>query len=288
MNQDLTLSTGADSSELWLPLVQTSGEHASFMERHDEVNQDSVVSFLGYDSASPNSIMSCLHMARENARSVREAISHDMWLAINELYLEVRQASKAADSDDVAVMKFSDRVKSGCTLVQGITDATLSRNEAWRWWRIGCMLERADKTSRILDVKYFMLLPSVSDVGGNRDQVQWISLLNSASALQMFQQSRSDLLPAEVAKFLLYEHRFPRSVVYALNAADESLHAITGTPLGAYSHAAEQELGRLRAELSFADIERVIGDGLHEYLDDIQQRLNSIDDLLNTHYFILT
>ena len=108
-------------------------------------------------------------------------------------------------------MKFSDTVKAGCTLVQGSL-TQLSRNEAWQWWRIGCMLERADKTSRILDVKYFMLLPSVAEVGGNRDQVQWISLLNSASAWQMFQQSQTDLLPTEVANFLLFNHQFPRSV----------------------------------------------------------------------------
>ncbi|NET74261.1 MAG: alpha-E domain-containing protein, partial [Sphaerospermopsis sp. SIO1G2] len=120
-----------------------------------------------------------------------------------------------------------------------------------------------------------------------RDQVQWISLLNSASALQMFQQSQSDLLPAEVANFLLFHQEFPRSVVYSLTAADQSLHAITGTASGAYSHAAEQSLGRLRSELSYADIDQVISHGLHEYLDNIQTRINEIDDLLNDQYFIL-
>ncbi|NEQ78637.1 MAG: alpha-E domain-containing protein, partial [Okeania sp. SIO2C9] len=261
--------------------------YAVFEEKNDTVDQDSVVTFLGYDRESPNSIISCLRQARENARSVREVISHDMWQAINELYLDVRQAAKKADTDDVAVMKFSDNVKAGCTLVHGITDATLSRNEAWRWWRIGSMLERADKTTRILDVKYFMLLPSLTEVGGNRDRVQWLSLLSSASALQMFQQSRSPFRPAESANFLLFDHDFPRSVVYCIAMADDSLHAITKTPHGSFCHPAEQALGKLRAQLNYADIEDVISSGLHEYLDTMQTTLNQIDDMLNQHYFHL-
>ena len=91
VNQDLTLSTHVSSEELWLPLVQTSGDYDFFCQCHQSFDQDSVVSFLGYDKKSPNSIVNCLKMARGNARSVREAISHDMWQAINELYLEINQ-----------------------------------------------------------------------------------------------------------------------------------------------------------------------------------------------------
>ena len=294
VNDDLTLSATSDNSNnhdsdnMWLPLIQTSGDYESFSEHYDQVDRESVIAFLSFDRFSTNSILSCVRLARENARSVRESISHDMWQAMNELYLDVLEASNVRDMQDAAIADFVDRVKSGCTLVQGVTSATLSRNEAWNWWRIGSMIERADKTSRILDVKYFFLLPSVRDVGGNRDRLQWISLLNSASALQMFQQTGWELEPSAVARFLLFDPRFPRSLLYCINVADDSLHVITGQRSGTYSNAAEQTLGKIRAELSYADIEHVIADGLHEYLDSLQQAFNHIDDLLNQQYFTLS
>lgn len=285
VNQDLSLEAQADESLQWSPLINTTGDQDLYADRHGAITRDQAIRFLAFDRRYANSIISSLWLARENARSVRNILSRDMWLRINALYLEVQALTKTRDTEDSAVVAFSELVKLGCITVQGVTDATMSRTEAWHWWRIGSLLERADKTSRILDVKYFMLLPSPQDIGTNIDHAQWIALLDSASAAQMFRQSGRALKPTEIAGFLILDQTFPRAIAHSIAEADNSLHAITGTPAGQFTNEAERSLGRLRAELCYADIERIIDDGLHEYLDDRQQALNDIDRLLAAHYF---
>jgi len=285
VNQDLTLDTQADQSQTWGALIDTTGDRQQFDTRHRRVDRDSTIHFLAYDRDYPNSIIASLWAARENLRSVRDSISRAMWLRINALYLEVKDLAARADGEEAATISFSDLVRLGCFTVQGVTDATMSRDDAWHWWHIGTMVERADKTSRILDVKYFMLLPQGQDVGSNSDQVQWIALLDSASAAQMFRRSQRSLQPDEIAAFLILDQRFPRSIAFAIAEADASLHGITGTPQGGFRDPAEQALGRLRAELVYADIAQVIATGLHEYLDDRQRALNEVDRLLSIHYF---
>lgn len=286
VNQDLSLDQhSGDETGLWAPLIQTTGDHELYAERYGEVGRDDVLHFLAYDREYANSIISSLWMARENARAVRNVITRELWLCINGLYLEVKELAGRGDVEDNAILSFSDTVKMGCMTVQGVKAATMSRDEIWHWWRIGTMLERADKTSRILDVKYFMLLPSPQHVGSNFDHVQWLSLLDSASAAQMFRQAGKRMTPPDIAGYLILDQRFPRAIAHAIAEADESLHAITGTPRGQFANEAERTLGRFRAELCYADIDVIIEAGLHEYLDDRQQVLNQIDGLLYSHYF---
>ena len=272
-------------STAWQPLISTTGDQELFAENYGAVTSESVIRFLAYDFEYDNSIYRSLWAARENARVVRNAISRDMWLRINGLFLQVQEMAQRADTTENGAIAFLDLVKTGCVTVQGTTDATLSRDEAWHWWRIGTMLERADKTSRILDVKYYMLLPSVQEVGSNIDHMQWLSLLDSASAARMFLQAGKTITPREVADFLSLDQQFPRSIAYAIAEADRSLHCITGTASGQFAGAAERALGHLRFELTFADIDAVIKHGLHEYLDEQQQSLNDIDAALYNEYF---
>jgi uncharacterized alpha-E superfamily protein len=180
---------------------------------------------------------------------------------------------------------FFRRVKLSGIHYEGVTNATLSRGEAWSFARLGRLLERADKTSRILDVQYYLLSQSPSELGATVDQVGWGALLNSASALQMYRQHHHDTSPAKVAKFLLLNRQFPRSISYCVSEAQLSLHAITGTPIKSSSHESERLLGRLQANLAYASIEDVMAEGLHEYIDKLQVALNEIGGAIQAGFF---
>ena len=147
-------------------------------------------------------------------------------------------------------------------------------------------LERADKTSRLLDVKYFMLLPSLADVGTPYDDIHWSAVLKSVSGFEMYRKKYGRITPADVVEFLVMDAEFPRAVRFCIKSASDSLHAITRTPTGAFRYRSEQLMGRLRAELDFASVESVIRGGLHEYLDGLQLKMNEIDKCLASDFAV--
>jgi len=217
---------------------------------------------------------------------VREIISSDMWEQVNRAYLLVMDAARSTIAMD-APYEFFAAVKQAAHLFVGTTYLTMSHNEAWHFGRMGRLLERADKTSRILDVKYFILLPQAQDVGTTVDELQWVALLRSASAFEMYRKSYGGITPSRVVDFLMLNPRFPRSVRYCLNKAERSLHAITGAPVGTWSNPAERELGRLTAELAYAETKEILARGLHEYVDDLQQRLDHVSDAVYFTFFTM-
>ncbi|WP_394825244.1 alpha-E domain-containing protein [Pendulispora albinea] len=286
---DVNLNLALDFSDLdaqWEPLVRTSGDTEPFKERYGEATRDNVLRFLTFDRDNPNSIITCLAKARENARSVREIISSDVWEQVNRAYLMVMDAGRGDAALDTPY-EFYSAVKQAAHLFVGITYLTMSHNEAWHFGRLGRLLERADKTSRILDVKYFILLPKPVDVGTTIDELQWAALLRSASAFEMYRKSHGSISPAKVVGFLMLDSKFPRSVRYCLNKAERSLHAITGAPIGTWTNPAERELGRLTAELAFAETKEILTRGLHEYVDDLQKHLNHVSDAVYYTFFTM-
>ncbi len=284
VNLNLLLDYPAGQRPSWEPLVLTTGDHAWFIEHYGDPSPDAVMRFLTFDDHYPNSILSSVSRARENARSVREIISREMWQQLNEFYLMVQSASRSAASPD-EMADFYARVKLSGIYFEGVTNATLSRGEAWHFAQLSRMLERADKTSRILDVKYFILLPTVRDVGTTLDQLGWNALLNSASALQMFRQKHHVTTPEQVAGFLLFDPDFPRSIRRCVIEAQESLHALTGSPIGSHRNESERLIGELRARFDYAQIDRIMDDGLHEYLDGVQIALNDIGSTIARRFF---
>lgn len=240
--------------------------------------------FLAFDRENPNSIVSCLRAARENARSVREIISSDMWEQINTFYLMV---NAAAERGIESAHDFFQQVKLGGHLFEGLTNATLSHGEGWHFCRVGRLLERADKTSRILDVKYFILLPAVSDIGTPFDNIQWAAVLRSTSALEMFRKQYHHISPDNIIDFLVLDREFPRAIHYCLVQAQESLHALSGTPAGTFRNPAEQHMGQLRAELAYIGVQQILHQGLHEFLDALQTKLNLIGDGIFETFFAL-
>jgi uncharacterized alpha-E superfamily protein len=270
----------AEDHEQWYPLVTTSGDEEDFKARYnDQATRENVINFLFADKKNPNSVYSCLQMARENARTMRESISNEMWEQINTFYLMVQnQVHKQLDADHL--YSLCRQIRQASHMFVGVTDQTMSHGEAWNFIRLGRMVERADKTARILDVKYFILLPKVEDVGTPYDAVLWTALLKSASASEMYRKKYSHIQPDKVAEFLMLDREFPRSMRFCLIRAEESLHFVTGTPMGTYSNPAEQQLGRLKAELDYANIREIIKTGLHEYLDSFEAKLNSAGNAL--------
>ncbi len=286
VNCHLMLDLPVEAKGQWEPLVLTTGDQDLFYENYATDNQASVIDFLTFSPVNPNSIISCLQNARENARSIREIISTEMWEQINKFYLQVQNIDKP-HAQDAPHDYFTDIILAS-HLLTGIQHNTMSHNEAWQFARLGRTLERADKTSRILDVKYFFLLPEVDDVGTPYDNIQWSALLKSASALEMYRKQFGPIEPHNVVDFLVLNREFPRAIRYALFSANQSLHTISGTPEGSFQNTPEQLLGRLLAELDYTSIDEIFTRGLHEYLDIFQTQLNQIDSAVFEAFFTIS
>jgi uncharacterized alpha-E superfamily protein len=284
VNYNLALDLGPEMGNHWSPLISTTGDHEDFYARYDQATERNVIWFLTFDEENPNSILSCLRSARENARTVRDMISSQMWEELNKFYLMVRDARNDA-SIMAAPFEFFGKVKLGGSLLEGVAESTMSRGEAWHFRRLGVSMERADKTSRILDVKYFLLLPNVSDIGTPIDTNQWVALLKSVSALEMYRKRHGRTTPTQVAEFLILDRDFPRSMHFCVIRAEDSLLAITGSKPGTYRTMAEQRLGRLRSELDYGNIDEIIAGGIHEFIDAFQTRLNSVGDAIYEAFF---
>ena len=309
---DLALEGTISQGRLWNALVCTFGDQADFRLRHGQADQANVISFLAFDPANPNSIASCLSAARENARTVRDMISSAMWEEINKAHLEVQSAAQRYGGW-LHPREFLEEVKRASQLITGVADATMSHGEAWHFGRLGRLVERADKTSRVLDVETFFLQPAAAaraasaggpDANGSAaaatpprtaaeppggDAVRWSAVLESASALEMYRKQYGAVSRQHVAEFLIFDRFFPRAMHFCLIKAEESLLAITGGSKGTYTNPAEQRLGRLRATLDYGAIDEVLAGagGLHGFLDGIQLRLNRASDAIHETFFAI-
>jgi uncharacterized alpha-E superfamily protein len=273
-----------DPEEQWDAIVNVTGGHADFLERYDAPTRANVVEFLAFDALNPNSILSSVTKARENARSVREMISSEMWEEVNAFYLAV-SGPGARDRALYQTHEFFQEVRRASHLVEGTKNETMPHSEAWHFSRLGRFIERADQTSRILDVKYFLLLPSTADVGKPVDDLQWSALLRSASGFEAYRKAFGRVSAPSVAAFLLMDREFPRSVYHCLSEAQESLGAVSAPSPRGVANPAERALGLLVAELHYADATEVIASGLHEFVDGLQVKLNIVGDEIGRTFF---
>ena len=286
VNLNLLLDMPSEKGKHWEPLMMITGDQELFDKKYQAYTQKEVSHFLTFDREYPNSILTCLAAARENGRSIREIISSEMWEHLNNFYLELadNRSLKMALEDPHRFFKI---IQMRSHLFTGLMDSTMSHGEAWNFARIGMMIERADKTSRILDVKYFMLLPRADMVNTPIDNIQWTAVLKSASAFEMFRKEHHQITPRKVAGFLIFDNQFPRSIRHCISKAQICLYRITGSPPGSASSTAEKRLGRLKADLEYTDIDEVLDHGMHEYLDGLQIRLNQVDEAIGTSFFNL-
>lgn len=284
VNARLILDVGRDrDTAQWEPLVRASGDEKDFKRRYDQPSEKNVIRFLTFDSENPNSILSCVQRARENARTVREIISSEVWETINALYHLVEQHSRKRRIDNL--QDFFRQVHSANHLLTGLFENTISHGEGWHFARVGRLLERADKTGRMLDVKYFLLLPSADYLDSPYDTVEWGAVLKSVSAFEMYRKQFHRANYRDVTRFLVFDAEFPRAIRYCIHTAAHSLARVTDM-LNVTVRASE-EMAKLQALLDDANIDQILKNGLHEFVDIFQLNLNVVDQVLYQSFFSL-
>jgi len=272
--------------EYWLPVIQTTGDDEQFFALHPQATGQQVTEFLVFNQENSNSIVSSICQARENARMVRDQITVELWEELNRLYWFVktpvaRKVWKESPSD------FFQQIKAASLHIIGLTYSTLIRNEGWWFAQAGKFIERADKTSRMLDLRHKSLTAKVAPGAGvsETDVLKWSAILRSCSAWDAYKSIHgAEITPRLVAEFLLLNEDFPRSVLFSVGELNYALREISGVPEGKFSNDAEKLAGRLEAELQFGTIDEIFAAGLHGYLDRVQTQLNDIGmGLFNTY-----
>lgn len=282
VNFNLALDLPPTVNEQWEPLLVATADHTLFFNYYDKANREDVINFMTFDKRNPNSILSCLSAARENARTIRETITKEMWESINALYLKLRNASP--DTHSEKMQDFFEDIKANCQFYHGIVDSTFTRNEAWHFGRLGRHLERADKSSRFLDVKYYT--QQEDNPNSTLDLILWTAVLKSVSAYNMYRQTHKALTPFNVVSFLILDRYFPRSITYSLIQSELSIYAIAGSsPDKGATNPAEKLLSKLRSEIEYTEEETIFKKGLHLYLDQFQKRNNEVDKAIYDSYF---
>jgi len=276
------VTPGLAWAEPWsVPLI-TTGLATEYYERFPKLSAENVLRFMILDSANPSSIFCCLRAARESARSVRGAITSEMYEDLNSSWLEMRGYDYAA-IDATGVSEFLEWVKMRSHLFRGVTFGTMLRDESYHFLRLGTHLERADNTARILDVKYHTLLPSAADVGGAVDYYQWGALLRSVSGFESYRKIYSDVItPRRVAELLILRADMPRSLHSCTNFIHETLERLCDES----SQELERMSGELHARLHYGKMDDIIRLGLHEYLMEFLTRISALGNEVSRQFLV--
>lgn len=275
---DISNLNDSKLAEHWMPVIQSSGDEELFQTLHERATGASVTEFLVFQSENPNSIYSAVAQARENARMVRDQITLELWEEINRLYLFLRSPD-ARHVWQRSPADFFQQVKSASLLIVGVIYATVSHNEGWHFMQLGKFIERADKITRILDVRHAAFPPrGVPEEVSQREVLEWSAVLRSCTAWDAYKAIHgSEIHPRLVAEFLLMNEEFPRSVRFCVERLDTALRSISGVTARRFSNNAEQLSGRLLAELQFGTMGEFLEQhGLHDFLDLLQLRFNAI------------
>jgi uncharacterized alpha-E superfamily protein len=272
----------SNQDEEWRSALIAAGVLPAFLKKYDAVTTERAARFIGCDPDNASSILSCLEKARINARAMRTMLTRDMWDAVNGAWLEGRRLGPN-DFRPEMLPDTLDWVRTISNRFTGAYQQTMLRNEIYSFVALGASIERADNTARILDVKYHVLLPDYSGVGGMLDYYQWTSILRSVSAVRAYQWIyRDEVKPWNVAELLLLRPEMPRSlracyddIVYCLDAlADDD----------GRRGEAHDVAGAIAAQLKFARIEDIFQTGLHEHLTELIQRTGELGGLVRDFY----
>ena len=270
--------------EQWEPLVRATGDEEYFKENYGDYTAANVQQFLTFDREYHSSLRTSISNARENARTVREAISSEAWEQLNTFYHFVKNAERSPENPLDA--DFYHEVVQHSYHLNGILDATMTRDTGWNFANSGRFLERADKTSRILDVKYFTLLRNVTDVNTTFDDLLWSSVLRSVSGFEMFRKRYHTLTVERIVDFLILDSKFPRAVRYSLQQARHSLSEVAG-PVAEFENEAIKQADSLLDRLDATTARQIIDGGMHEFVDSLQHSLNAIGKAAQETYFAL-
>jgi uncharacterized alpha-E superfamily protein len=268
----------------WDPLLVMAGEEPRFRTLYEEANAHTVFEFLAFRQDNPNSIVQCISKARENARTIRDRLSREMWEDINGLYHAV-SAFDPQQEITGGPHRFCDVVKFGSHRFHGVADATLPHDEGWRFLQLGCYLERAEMTARLVDVQYQHLLDAPQQLG-QPDNHQWMAVLKSVGAYEAYRRKYySQILPQQVAEMLILHPHHPRSIHFSINEVQFALRALSGTAPGSYSNEAERLAGKVLESLRYDKIEEIFNRGLHAYLNELLESCLAIGENIARSYF---
>lgn len=268
-------------SNEWESAVASASDLELFNSLYDAATEDSVRDFLAFNPQNPSSIRNCLQTARENARSVRTALTTEMWEALNGAWLELNRFDTRMGREEFT--RFLDWVKGVVLAFDGSSYRTMLRNDAFWFTRLGGAIERADNTARILDVKYHLLLPETEWVGGSLDYFQWTTILREVSAVTAYHWVyRQSVKPWLVADLLILNRQLPRSLAncYEILVRHLDLIADAYGRRGPSQRLASATLGRLSNER----IEGIFGGGLHEFVEDFIDTNNALGTAIAEQY----
>jgi len=268
----------------WDPLLVMAGGEGRFRQLCRQANAETVFEFLAFRHDNPNSIVRCIANARENARTIRDQISREMWEDINGLYLAV---NRFQPPEEIAAgpHRFCDAIKFGSHRFHGVTDATLPHDEGWQFLRVGWSLERAEMTARTIDVQYQNLLDAPSTMGTPHNH-QWMAVLRSVGAYEAYhRQYQSSIEPESVAEMLILHPQHPRSIRFSITEVQSALREISGAGVGSYASEAERLTGKVLESLRYDRVDEIFRRGLHSYLNDLLRIFAAIGEDIERKYF---
>ncbi len=269
----------------WESAIIISGCEPLFQESGCALERDAILDFLVRDPENPSSLYSSIEAARINGRSVRTVLTMEMWESLNTTWLEFEPRWDAARSTG-EVRAFLEWIKERSASFRGAIGGTMVRDQAWRFNQIGTHIERADNTARILDVKYHVLLPEDSGVGGSVDYFQWTTILRAVSALGSYHYIyRDQPKPWKIAELLMLRPEMPRSLIYCVGTVQDRLFELQdelGDKTVCYRYA-----GKLYSELRYADATEIFQSGLHEWLTQFIERNDRLSEEIRNCYMLV-
>ena len=275
-------SAGHGYRSEWDSLLRASGTADGFAEKYGDPVQRNIETYLFFDRDNPSSVASCLERARENARIVRTALTTQVWDALNTAFQEMRQLERRPRSG-LELTEMTEWTMRQAALVRGSIDATLLRNDGYDFLGLGFAIERADNTARLMDVKYYVLLPQVEFVGSGLDNYQWQTLLRAISAHRSFHWAYGgEITASKVAHFLILNPQCPRALITAARTAMWHLDQI-GRGYGHIGEA-QQMAHSMVAHLADMTVEEIFDEGLHEFLGRFVGEINALAGQVHATY----
>ena len=269
----------------WESTLIATGCEQGYRAKYAEVTPAAVIDYLVRDPENPSSLYSCIETARRNARAVRTALTVDMWNALNETWLRMREKLVSGFTPDQA-SEVLEWVKQRSQLFNGAYANTMLRNDAYYFTRLGTFLERADNTARLLDVKYHVLLPESEGIGGALDYYQWQAILRSVSALRSYHWVYHDRLkPWLVAELLILRPEMPRSLVSCYEEIARTLDLLAASHAGKRGEC-HRLAGEVYARLRYGRIQAVFDLGLHEFVTEFVNRSLILGDEIASLYLL--
>lgn len=277
----LPSSYGGDVAA-WSSALAAAGVAKHYAEAHPAITEQSAIQFLSLDPANPSAMRSCIERARANARSVRTALTSEVWEAINAAWLDMQRFGMRLDSR-VTLNRLLESVRSAALLFDGATHRTMLRDDAYWFVRLGAAIERADNTARLLDVKYHLLLPRDEQVGGSLDYFQWTTILRTVSALTAYRHVyRDSVKPWLVADLLILNTRMPRSLAACTRETVTYLDALANA--SGRRGPAHRQAVQMSATLAGSRIDGILKSGLHETILRYLAENNRLGTLVGEQY----